>query len=119
MSDNTNRAVPTKLVLKSTQNNNVPIKNIIAVGFHNFILSSTGRVWVWGRNDYHQLGLNSNAAQLSVPTELTEYKGKISKIGFGCYHTFFIIEEGLHFKKILLQFVQEHMACDTIFKFDC
>jgi len=70
------------------------------------------------QNDYHQLGLNSNSAQLAIPTELTEYKGKISKIGYGCYHTFFIIEEGLHFKKMLLQFVQEHIACNTTIVFD-
>jgi len=53
LNDNANRAVPTKLVLKSSQSNNIPIKSIIGIGFHNFILSTTGRVWAWGRVCIH------------------------------------------------------------------
>ncbi len=61
----------------STNNSSIPIyisgfgslsgKTIVAIGggaHHNLALDSTGRVHAWGRNDYGQLGDDSNSTSL-------------------------------------------------------
>lgn len=44
--------------------------SISTKGFHNVAISSDGSIWSWGRNNYNQIGNNSNLTQYS-PIQIT------------------------------------------------
>jgi alpha-tubulin suppressor-like RCC1 family protein len=66
--------------------------------YHNGLLTSNGRFFVWGNNLYGQLGNNSRSNK-SYPLEITPYLNlneheKVMSIMLGDYYTFVITSEG-------------------------
>ena len=68
---------------------NVPEVVAIACGwYHCMLLDVDGSVWVFGKNDHLQLGLERKELQ-TVPTKLTNLP-KIQQICGGRYHSTFV-----------------------------
>lgn len=68
------------------------ITKIAAGENHSLALDSNGNVWVWGRNNYGQLG-NSNSNNILVPTKVSGLS-KIKDIAAGIYTSYAIGEIG-------------------------
>ncbi len=91
-----------QLGIGSSQYSDVPMKvafpkntviTKIATGEdHSLALDSEGNVWVWGRNQYYQLG-NNSVEYLLTPTKITEIKG-IKDIDCGTYNSFAVTNTG-------------------------
>ena len=81
-SDTTQRNVPTKL----TFFDNVPIRQVIACGYHSIVLAATGELYAFGRNDCGQLGINSRKDK-TRPKKVVEIR-HAEQIACGYYHTF-------------------------------
>ena len=85
-----------------TNNSDLPVQALfpsgtvitkIAVGEnHNLALDSKGNVWVWGRNNYYQLG-NSSTSSILRPTKV-EALSNIKDIACGSYSSFAVNEAG-------------------------
>jgi hypothetical protein len=70
----------------------INIKSIELGSFHSSVLSSTGRVFTWGRNDSGQIGNNSNIFSFSSPDEITssfilDSNDKIVSLSLGSSHS--------------------------------
>ena len=86
----------------TTNNSDEPVKASFPVGtiitkvaageYHNLALDSNGNVWVWGRNNYYQLG-NTNTSNVVTPTRLTSISN-VKDIACGSYTSFMVTEEG-------------------------
>ena len=77
-------------------------KTIVAVSagaFHSFALASDGTVYAWGRNDYGQLGNDTNqysAVPVSVVTTGTPMASKaVISISAGGFHTLALTSDGI------------------------
>jgi alpha-tubulin suppressor-like RCC1 family protein len=87
--------------------NNLNIKQIAGAGFHTVFLTSSGQVYVCGRNNYGQLGISTNSGtdnENSIPTLITTTTSGgtptafnnlyITQIAVGLYHTLFLTSSG-------------------------
>jgi alpha-tubulin suppressor-like RCC1 family protein len=69
------------------------IKKISSGQDHSVILLKDGTVYAWGRNNYGQLGLNSDEEIFKDPQKVT-IPNKVSDISCGANHTLFLTVEG-------------------------
>jgi len=74
------------------------VTQIVAGSNHSFALTSTGRVFAWGHNEYGQLG-DGTSANKSTPTETTTSFGlasgeTVTQIVAGFYHSLAITLNG-------------------------
>ncbi len=85
-----------------TYNSDEPVKALFPIGTiitkiavgenHCLALDSKGYVWVWGRNNYYQLGNDSNA-NILTPTKITKLSN-IKDIACGPNTSFAVTESG-------------------------
>jgi len=76
--------------LQNSDKNHFLIKELRAGYYHTIALSTTGKLWVFGRNDYGQLGIGNSNQKVFGPRDIEEFDGetsKVFKIAAGCYHT--------------------------------
>lgn len=78
-------------VQKINFENDVRIVQIAVGESHSVALDENGQVWVWGRNNYYQLG-NSNLSLSNTPVKV-ELPNKVVKIASGNNQVFVITEE--------------------------
>jgi len=70
------------------------IKKICGGHQHSAILTDDGEVYIWGRNNFGQLGLGKKAdEEVAEPTRLPAIKN-IVDISCGAYHTVIVNREG-------------------------
>jgi alpha-tubulin suppressor-like RCC1 family protein len=93
MGDNTttNKSVPTEITSRFGLSNGDKIVSISLHDFHSSAVSSNGRVFTWGWNNFGQMGDNTTTNK-SVPTEITSRFGlstadKIVSISLGEFHS--------------------------------
>ncbi|NEW09315.1 hypothetical protein GK047_25555 [Paenibacillus sp. SYP-B3998] len=88
--------------LKDSQNKPEPVKidgfngniNFVSAGFkHSVALTENGEVYVWGWNQYGQLG-NGTTVDSKIPVK-NKLNAKIIKIDTGSYHSFAIDDQGI------------------------
>ncbi|GBG28169.1 E3 ubiquitin-protein ligase HECTD3 [Hondaea fermentalgiana] len=66
------------------------IKELRCGYYHTIALSTTGKLWAFGRNDYGQLGIGSTAQKVFGPREVEDLDGsttRVVRIAAGCYHS--------------------------------
>jgi RCC1 and BTB domain-containing protein len=72
------------------------VANIRCGYYHTLLLTDTGRVFSFGRNDYGQLGLGHNAQRMFGPHQVEELEGKnVTSISAGCYHSIAVAQSGM------------------------
>jgi alpha-tubulin suppressor-like RCC1 family protein len=60
----------------------------LAVGDgHTCVLTTTGRLWCWGRNDHGQVGIGSSGASVTTPTLITAVTMGATDVAAGAAHT--------------------------------
>ena len=69
------------------------VKAIAAGGSHTLALKTDGTVWAWGNNTQGQIGTNSTANYISVPTQIPGLSG-ITAIAAGGYVSFALTSNG-------------------------
>jgi len=87
----TDQLVPTEITSRFSLGSGEQIIQVSLGGFHSSALTSLGRVFTWGRNNYGQLGDNTTTDQL-VPTEITSRFSlgsgeQIIQVSLGGYHS--------------------------------
>jgi len=92
-----NKNYPVDITFMFALNPNEAITTIATGGFHNLALTSLGRVFSWGRNDYGQLGINSLVSSIE-PIDITDNldlntNESVEKIALGQYHSALITSE--------------------------
>jgi alpha-tubulin suppressor-like RCC1 family protein len=70
-----------------------PFKKIARGDHHSAALAVDGSVWVWGANDYGQLGLGDTAAR-STPTKITQHVVLFTDVVAGGHHTVALTADG-------------------------
>src|SRR5262249_26960429 len=71
--------------------------NVIAIsagGDYSLALTSDGRVWPWGLNNYGQLGIVNYTAQ-HLPVQIPNLSG-VTAISAGFYHAMALASDGLY-----------------------
>ena len=86
-----NKYTPTDITSRFGLNIDETIIQITSGDFHSAALTSTGRVFMWGRNSYGQLG-DETIVDRYIPTEITSLFGlnideTIIHISLGCLHS--------------------------------
>lgn len=72
----------------------LPISFIACGGYHSFVVSKSGAVYGWGKNDFGQLGVNSQTS-LSSPTQLKTIRSvKVKYISGGEDFSVFLTYDG-------------------------
>lgn len=77
----------------------IPLANelvcFVACGYyHSIVVTTTGRAFSFGRNDYGQLGIGTKIHQ-NVPTIVTlSTSTRMIRAACGCYHTVMLSEQG-------------------------
>ncbi|MDE5831045.1 MAG: hypothetical protein K2H53_05430 [Clostridia bacterium] len=72
--------------------NGIKIKQIGAGENHSLALDTDGNVWSWGRNNYYQLG-NETDEYITKPARISGLSG-IKKIACGAYNSFAVGSQG-------------------------
>jgi alpha-tubulin suppressor-like RCC1 family protein len=93
-----NRIVPTEITSNFNLDTNDKIVSLSLSWDHSAVISSSGRVFTWGRNNYGQLGDNT-ILNRSVPTEITSNfnlgsNDKIVSLSLGYYHSSAVSSNG-------------------------
>ena len=65
---------------------------IASGGYHSLALKTDGTVWSWGRNNFGQLGDNTNTNRL-LPVQVQGLSG-VSAISAGYYHSLALKNDG-------------------------
>ena len=60
---------------------------------HTVAILEDGSLWVWGRNDHGQLGLEGAAATVPQPTQVPQVTG-VAAVAAGTYHTACLLDDG-------------------------
>ncbi|XP_025423302.1 probable E3 ubiquitin-protein ligase HERC4 isoform X2 [Sipha flava] len=72
----------------------LPILFIACGGYHSFVVSKSGAVFGWGKNDFGQLGLN-HKTNVSIPTELNTIRtARVKYISAGEDFSVFLTYDG-------------------------
>jgi len=71
----------------------IEIRDITAGVSHSLALDKDGVVWVWGSNQYGQLGINSSIKHKSIPMQVQDLP-KIKKIAANQHHSLALTEDG-------------------------
>ena len=88
--------------------NGIKIKEIMCGSYFSVILDYNGRVWVFGENNYGQLGLGEDAGDISLPTELELFRDlEVEVIRCGAHHCYIGCADGKHY----LWGDNEHCEC--------
>ena len=97
LGDNNNRNVPTMISSDALYKNGVRGGVNASIG-STYITDNKKRLFVFGNNEYGQLGLGSAGAEdkqnRNIPTLQTHSNGKLEGILFGGYHIAYMMEEG-------------------------
>lgn len=72
----------------------VPIHILSAGGSHSAVLSYTGTIYMWGKNEFGQLGLNDTINRVIPTVQTTLRSQKISFIDCGDEHTVALTSDG-------------------------
>lgn len=70
------------------------VTEVSAGEYHSIALTAGGKVYVWGKNDFSQLGLPSSIASKNTPVEVTGFVGVVKSIYAGSFHNFAVISDG-------------------------
>lgn len=93
----TDKLVPTDITIQFDTDVGQPIDSIQVGQYHNFAISTNGKVFSWGDNGYAQLGDNTTTDRLA-PTEVTSHMetgtDTLSFIETGGSTTFLVTNEG-------------------------
>jgi uncharacterized repeat protein (TIGR02543 family) len=89
---NTNKQIPTDITSKFQFISGEKIVKMITGTHHSAALSSNGRIFTWGYNEYAQIGDNT-LTNRHIPTEITTHfqlalGEKIDQVSFGTYHSY-------------------------------
>ncbi|KAI7693200.1 putative E3 ubiquitin-protein ligase HERC3 [Sarcoptes scabiei] len=71
-----------------------PIRQIAAGGYHSAILSSTGAIYLWGKNEFGQLGLSDEVNRTVPCLQKSLRNQKIVHINLGEEHSAALTQEG-------------------------
>ncbi|MDO9628657.1 MAG: InlB B-repeat-containing protein, partial [Acholeplasmataceae bacterium] len=93
-----NRSVPTEITSQFSLVSDDQIIHISIGREHSSVLTSSGRLFMWGRNYYGQLGDNTTTDRF-VPTEITNrfslvYDDKIIQVSLGATHSTVLTSSG-------------------------
>ena len=83
--------------LSNNQSNFIKVKQIAGISSHFVILTEDGDVYVWGKNEYGQLGIGNKIDQKDPFTliKLPQFaQSKIVEIAAGAKYSIFITENG-------------------------
>jgi alpha-tubulin suppressor-like RCC1 family protein len=88
---NVNRNLPTEITSNFSFSEGEKIISLSLGSTHSSALTSTGRVFIWGSNEYGKLGDGTNTDK-NVPTEITSNFSliageKIISLSLGWYHS--------------------------------
>ncbi|XP_072439985.1 probable E3 ubiquitin-protein ligase HERC4 [Chiloscyllium punctatum] len=72
----------------------IPVAQIAAGGRHSFVLSLSGAVFSWGRNNHGQLGLKSTVDKVSPCRVKQMKKHRVTYISCGSQHTALLTKSG-------------------------
>jgi alpha-tubulin suppressor-like RCC1 family protein len=81
------RKVPTKMPLGRLGWSNFKLKSVAAGGYHTAIIDFDNNIWVFGNNEFGQLGLGNTKTRL-IPEKIPRLKAKF--VAAGLYHTIVI-----------------------------
>lgn len=71
-----------------------PIRQIVAGGSHSAVLSCTGTIYIWGKNEFGQLGLNDQRNRYLPTLQVSLLEQKIAFVSLGEEHSAAITTEG-------------------------
>lgn len=84
-----------KKLFEHTFSNDNYLQTLHVGGTHAFATSSQGKVYAWGMNDFHQLGLNRQSLKPLKPTILQSLQhARIQNIATGTDHTLILCTDG-------------------------
>lgn len=66
---------------------------IAAGGYHNLALKTDGTVWAWGRDDFGQLGNQTNTTAQTIPVSVANLTGALA-IAAGEFHSLASLADG-------------------------
>ena len=92
LNDNVNRNGP---IRNNFFTGKGPIKQIVLGGLHSMILMDNGDLYVFGYNQFGQLGLNENVnLNRPIRNDFFKEKGSIKQIGLGRRHSMVLMDNG-------------------------
>jgi alpha-tubulin suppressor-like RCC1 family protein len=94
----TSRLTPTEITSQFNFTEGETITSISLGGYHSSAITSEGRVFIWGKNEFAQLGDGTTTSRLT-PTEITSQFNlnageTITSISLGSFHSSAITSEG-------------------------
>src|SRR5690606_21663692 len=94
----TNRSTPTEITSRISSATGDKIIRVSLGYYHSAALTSNGRLFIWGRNDFGQLGDGTTTSKLT-PTEITNRFSlstgdKIIQVSLGVYYSAALTSSG-------------------------